>query len=74
MTNDSNKTMKLENNSIDMLNFLRVAATVFVFVLHGRSYVEGVDNGFWLFAMLTNFPAWAGVWILFFLSGYLLQK
>ena len=74
MTNDSNKTMKLENNSIDMLNFLRVAATVFVFVLHGRSYVEGVDNGFWLFAMLTNFTAWAGVWILFFLSGYLLQK
>lgn len=63
-----------ERNSVDVLNFLRVAATMFVFLLHGRSYVEGVDEGFWLFAMITNFPAWAGVWILFFLSGYLLCK
>lgn len=47
---------------------------MFVFILHGRSYVEGVDDGHWLFAMITNFPAWAGVWILFFLSGYLLCK
>lgn len=67
-------SLSQERNSVDSLNFLRVAATMFVFLLHGRSYVEGVDGGFWLFAMITNFPAWAGVWILFFLSGYLLCK
>ena len=57
-----------------MLNFLRVIATMFVFLLHGRSYVGGVSDGPEFFAMITNFPAWAGVWILFFLSGYLIQK
>ena len=63
-----------EKNSPDALNILRVAATMFVFLLHGRSYVAGIDDGFWLFTMFSNMPAWAGVWILFFLSGYLLQK
>lgn len=67
-------TLDKKHNSVDALNFLRVAATMFVFLLHGRSYVDGVDEGHWLFAMLTSFPAWAGVWILFFLSGYLLCK
>ena len=62
--NDVNRS--IEKNSPDVLNFLRVAATMFVFLLHGRSYVEDVDGGYWLFAMITNFPAWAGVWILFF--------
>lgn len=74
MRDKSQDLPRLEHNSVDSLNFLRVAATMFVFILHGRSYVEGVDDGHWLFAMLTNFPAWAGVWILFFLSGYLLCK
>ena len=63
-----------EKNSVDALNFLRVAATMFVFLLHGRSYVAGIDDGVGIFTMFTNMPAWAGVWILFFLSGYLLQK
>lgn len=63
-----------EKNSIDTLNLLRVVATMFVFLLHGRSYIEGINDGFWLFTMFSNMPAWAGVWILFFLSGYLLQK
>ena len=63
-----------ERNSVDILNFLRVIATMFVFLLHGRSYVGGVSDAPEFFAMITNFPAWAGVWILFFLSGYLIQK
>ena len=63
-----------EKNSPDALNILRVAATMFVFLLHGRSYVAGIDDGVGIFTMFTNMPAWAGVWILFFLSGYLLQK
>lgn len=68
-----NNTLRVKNTP-DALNILRVAATMFVFLLHGRSYVAGIDNGFWLFTMFSNMPAWAGVWILFFLSGYLLQK
>ena len=69
-----NTDLQKERNSVDMLNFLRVIATMFVFLLHGRSYVGGVSDGPEFFAMITNFPAWAGVWILFFLSGYLIQK
>ena len=74
MSSYPKQTTVIERNSVDILNVLRVVATMFVFFLHGRSYIDGVDDGHWLFAMITNFPAWAGVWILFFLSGYLLCK
>jgi peptidoglycan/LPS O-acetylase OafA/YrhL len=47
---------------------------MFVFLLHGRSAVQGIDDTLNAFSIFTNFPAWAGVWILFFLSGYLMQK
>lgn len=51
-------------------NILRCLATLFVFLLHGRSYTACLDNvtGFWNW--ITKFPAWAGVWIFIFLSGY----
>lgn len=62
-----------ETNAPDMINFLRVAATLFVFFLHGRAYVPGLDGASGA-AFLTSPPAWAGVWILFFLSGYLMEK
>lgn len=44
---------------------------MFVFLLHGRSFIDGLTEsntfaGKWLY-----FPAWSGVWIFFFLSGYL---
>ena len=53
----------------DVANFLRVAATLFVFFLHGRSYVDKIADVPFLNAV-TKLPAWAGVWIFLFLSGY----
>ncbi len=71
----SSPEVSLEKNTPDMLNVLRVMATMFVFLLHGRGAVQGIDDDLTsLFSIFTNFPAWAGVWILFFLSGYLMQK
>lgn len=61
-------------NRTDVLNVLRVVATLFVFFLHGRGYIDGIDETGAFFGVLTSLPAWAGVWILFFLSGYLMQK
>lgn len=62
------------HNRTDVLNVLRVTATLFVFFLHGRGYIDGINETKPLFGILTSLPAWAGVWILFFLSGYLMQK
>lgn len=62
-----------ERNTPDMINFLRVAATMFVFLLHGLGRIDGIDGTSKL-SFLGHFPAWAGVWILFFISGYLMEK
>ncbi len=62
-----------EKNSLDMINFLRVVATMFVFLLHGLGRIEGIDGTSKL-SFLGHLPAWAGVWILFFISGYLMEK
>ncbi len=51
-------------------NLLRCIATLFVFLLHGREYVINVDRLPYVLKWLTCFPAWAGVWIFVFLSGY----
>lgn len=51
-------------------NILRCMATLFVFLLHGRSYIPKIDELPHLFKWISNFPAWAGVWIFLFLSGY----
>ena len=55
---------------INISNYLRCIATLFVFLLHGRNYIPDLANANPLFRMLTYFPAWAGVWIFVFLSGY----
>ncbi len=65
---------KAPRNRVDVLNFLRVAATLIVFFLHGRSFVPGMDGANKIVRILSLQPAWAGVWILFFLSGYLMQR
>ena len=55
--------------SCDVTNLLHVLATMFVFVLHGRGFIEGIsESRFW--DIVTTLPAWAGVWIFLFLSGY----
>ena len=43
-----------------------------VFLLHGRGWVPGPSLTAGPFLIFTTFPAWAGVWILLFLSSYLL--
>lgn len=57
----------------DPLNILRVIATMCVFFLHGRSYVTKYGNTSSTFVFLSSLPAWAGVWIFLFLSGYLIS-
>jgi len=56
----------------DILNVLRVAAAMFVFLLHGRSRVPGISVTEFPLAFLTCTPAWAGVWIFLFISAYLM--
>lgn len=51
-------------------NILRTIATLFVFLLHGRSYVPKINELPHALSWITNFPAWAGVWIFLFMSGY----
>lgn len=70
---------QLCENRIDPLNLLRVTAIIVVFVTHAR-LESGID--FTKIGKIGDFPAlfflqtpaWAGVWILFFLSGYLAGK
>ena len=52
----------------DIVNFLRVIATIFVFVLHGKGHVDNLSASTF-FSTITTLPAWAGVWIFLFLSG-----
>lgn len=54
-------------NSADIL---RCIATLFVFLLHGRSYITKINELPSLLNWILCFPAWAGVWIFLFLSGY----
>ncbi len=51
-------------------DLLRVLATLFVFFLHGREFVPKANELPLPFNWITCFPAWAGVWIFFVLSGY----
>lgn len=62
----------VEKKPFDMLNMLRCVAILIVFLLHGRSKVPGIGNVHALVGIVTTLPAWSGVWILLFLSGFLL--
>ena len=55
----------------DVLNVLRVIATLCVFLLHGNSYIPDIYEPRTPLTFIVTFPAWAGVWIFLFLSGYL---
>ena len=67
-------TQSPAKNKVDVLNVIRVVATLIVFFLHGRGYILGIENTSGFFQAITCLPAWAGVWMLFYLSGYLMQK
>lgn len=74
-----NRSLSNERNSVDALNMLRVMATFTVFMLHTLS-ASGMKLGLyytildWKWVAALNTPAWAGVWILFILGGYLAGK
>ena len=61
-------------NTVDPINFLRTLGTLMVFGLH--TYVFSSQRGF-CYDNRTWFlqtPAWGGVWIFLFISGYLSGK
>ncbi len=60
----------IQNEKFDMTNLLRIIAVFFVFLCHGRSYVDGISDWQGKYSFLTVTPAWAGVWIFLFISGY----
>lgn len=58
---------------IDIINLLRVIACIMVFSLHSTIFAQpDWDKGAFSFIFYT--PAWAGVWIFFIISGYLMGK
>ena len=68
-----NKVKRREtDNTPDIINILRVVATMFVFLLHGRSYIEHINATSTPLLFLTYTPAWAGVWIFLYLSSFLI--
>ncbi len=73
------RSLSNERNSVDALNMLRVIATFCVFILHTLSASGMLLNLYyiimdWKWVAIFNTPAWAGVWILFILGGYLAGK
>lgn len=54
----------------DVCNILRVCATLFVFLLHGSGSISGLNGAKSSLTWLAFLPAWSGVWIFFFLSGF----
>lgn len=60
-------------NSVDYINFMRVTAMMMVFLQHMMSYTK-MPNYNAAYSFLFRTPAWAGVWIFVFLSGYLMGK
>lgn len=74
-----NKSLCNERNSVDALNMLRVMATFCVFMFHtlsasGLKLTLFYNVANWKWVAVFNTPAWAGVWILFILGGYLAGK
>lgn len=59
-----------ERNKVDMLNILRFAAFMCIFLLHSKIFLLMYWNEALPLPWLTYTPAWAGVWIFFILSGY----
>jgi peptidoglycan/LPS O-acetylase OafA/YrhL len=61
-----------KRNRVDPINFLRVTAVMMVFLLH--VFLGPLRNQTNPLIFLLNTPAWAGIWIFLFISGYLIGK
>ncbi len=72
------KTSSLNELLPDPVNFLKVTATLMVFVQHMQSIktkaMFDIRINDHLVGFLFRSPAWAGVWIFFIISGYLAGK
>lgn len=77
-TKSKNDTCDVTVKNIpDAINMLRVIACLCVLVLHAMIYTQ--KSGFDIYSFSENYPwvyllktpAWAGVWIFFFISAYL---
>ncbi|GEM_PF-2339373 len=72
------KRGRFSDNHVDAFNFIRVVAIIMVFMQHTLSEFDldfteyKAGNFYYTFPLRT--PAWAGVWILFILSGFLAGK
>ena len=64
-----NREQKYDKPQYDITNIFRTLAALSVFVLHGRQFIPEIKDCPFLY-YITSLPAWAGVWIFFFLSGY----
>lgn len=64
---------KSSRAGFDAADFLRICAMLFVVVLHLRSFLDEATSNTVVDAIgiFSFFPAWAGVWIFFFISAYL---
>lgn len=63
------KEINLEKKGMSS-DMLRCIATLAVFLLHGRSHITKINELPYVLKWISCFPAWAGVWIFLFLSGY----
>ncbi len=61
--------MRKSKNGITA-DLLRAFATLFVFLLHAKGSIPKSEAFPAVFRWLTCLPAWAGVWIFLFLSGF----
>lgn len=66
------------DRKINTIDYIRVIATLIVFMLHTAIFTAIITDGkIWIklkqyFFLYT--PAWAGVWIFFIISGYLIGR
>ena len=63
------RELKYDKPQYDIANIFRAVAALSVFVLHGRQFIPEIADCPFLY-FISSLPAWAGVWIFFFLSGY----
>lgn len=66
----------LLEKGVNVIDFLKIVAALCVFVLHVSIFTNQISDNSTIFAngYMKNFstPAWGGVWIFFFVSGFTL--
>jgi len=65
-------TSLAKRNQVDPIDFLRVTAVMMVFLLH--VFLGPLRDQTNPLIFLLRTPAWAGIWIFLFISGYLIGK